>query len=221
MQKIDTLTSQVPEFQEIAQRDPGAKNWLYVMQKLLPEKLLQTSDDKLKAAVQASFPEKYDLTLEDLSHGVVEFKNMPNINRIVGSEIRVPTLSFSNIGDYKRFMWKIGYYNLPQGVSIYLNFENFLLAIGINSFPKPLKAIRLVAYSEEQISGAMPPAQILRHEAIHGIDPLLEVREDEDCVILGDMIAAIGEFASQKEDNHTLNSYASFWKGYLGRKKGF
>lgn len=67
----------------------------------------------------------------------------------------------------------------------------------------------------------MPPDQIRRHESVHAIDPLLESRNEGDTIILTEMIATIGEFASKEGDIFALETFPEFWEGYLKKVKEF
>ncbi len=213
----DIEKPQFPQYNEVVSKDTSAQNWLRAFA-LLPNSI---DDQKLQSAFLTSLYERRPLSESDLIGGKINLGEMNHISHITNETIPVPTLSFARASDYRKFMSKIGYSSAPQGVSIPLNFAKFLTAIGVTEFEQPLRSMHIIAYCEEQLPSAMPPNQILRHESVHAIDPLLEARRGNDTLVLTEMIATIGEFASSNDDFVRLNSYPHFWESYLRKIQNF
>lgn len=204
-----------PSFGHITSQNQRAHNWLQVMESILPDLLSRLDQESFQRAVIGGLPPTSQINTASLSSGNLSFRSFPHIRHITGTDIPVCTLSFSDPSSYARFMGQIGYRTPPQGVAIRLDAGRFLAAMNIPDFPEPLRAIHMVAYCEKQLPDSMPPAQILQHETVHAIDPLLDTRQQPDTLIITEMIATIGEFASVENDLTTLNSLVSFWESYL------
>jgi len=206
-----------PQFSEIVNKDIAATNWLNAIA-LLPKSI---DEQKLKSALIACVFNRQAFSESDLEGGRVDLNEMDHISYITERTIPVFTLSFAREDRYRKFMTKLGYESIPQGVSIPLNFATLLTELGITQFEEPLRSMHIIVYCEQQLPNMMPPEQIVRHESLHAIDPLLEFRRGKDTLILTEMIATIGEFASETDDVFVLNSYPSFWMEYLKRIQFF
>ncbi|KKP36723.1 MAG: hypothetical protein UR28_C0039G0034 [Candidatus Peregrinibacteria bacterium GW2011_GWF2_33_10] len=219
IENLDIEKPQFPQYAEVVNKDTSAQNWLKAFA-LLPKSI---DNKKLQSALLTSLYGTRPLSETDLIGGKIDLREMDHISHIANETIPVPTLSFAQASDYRKFMSKIGYRysSAPQGVSIPLNFAKFLTTIGITEFEQPLRSMHIIAYCEEQLPSAMPPNQILRHESVHAIDPLLEVRRGNDTLVLTEMIATIGEFASSNDDFVILNSFPHFWESYLKQIQNF
>lgn len=196
------------EYKDIVSKSESSRNWFYIITQILPS----LNKNELIRSICS------ELHMWSVSQGGnLDLHKFPHIQHITWEDIGLPVLSFNRIDDYQKFMRTLWYQRVPQGVSIPVDLNSLLKRMWVSNYPTPTRPIHILVYCMSQLPwGAMPSDQILTHETVHGIDPLLEVRrESSDSLILTEMIATIREFASNDWDFFRLNTLPEFWSGYL------
>ncbi|MFC1511364.1 hypothetical protein ACFL5U_03155 [Candidatus Margulisiibacteriota bacterium] len=206
-----------PDYLAAVQRHPSACQRLEVMSKKLPITLettpAETTADHLVRVIQRNEP---NLDSSDFDKAEISFPAPEHVKHITGVEIPIPTVTFPHASDYNSFTRKAGYFTPPQGLSLGIEGGSFCSALGIST-TEALKefSLRIVVYCQEQLSAAMPPAQTWQHEAVHCLDPLIDLRSGENYLI-AEIIARIGEFAQPgTPDRSEVRTSSNVWLSHL------
>lgn len=214
------------EYWQAICRDEAAEPWFKLMCDL-PAALDVISPEKAEAAIIHTLKVHGDFQGLQFSYAHfreanVGFREFPDLEYLTGTPMCIPVVEFSNLEAYRAFRHAARRRIPDQGFTIFVDTEFLMKAMGV-TFPKQRSGIRptgIIICCSEQMPDQMPPEQISRHESVYCIDPLLCAREAEDRLILAELIATIGQFASPKGsgyftvDENIINSDSEHWVNY-------